>query len=148
MSDQVFIFGALVIGTALAVVTTLLILRAAGLIKKAPAGAPPPLLNPLRARVPDLKLLPEAEQHRIARAAMRHPIVWGPVVALLLAFGWFALANTGGVLDLIESSTRMAGLVGVALAAVALVWGFAARNRVARDMVRRHLAARPGAKRE
>lgn len=76
MSDQVFIFGALVIGTALAVVTTLLILRAAGLIKKAPAGAPPPLLNPLLARVPDLKLLPEAEQHRIARAAMRHPIVW------------------------------------------------------------------------
>lgn len=136
--DQAFIFVLIVIGALIAVGLTLIIARAFGLAKRAPMNATSTALTQLRQRIPEMNRLPDAEQQRIARAAATHPLVLGPAVAILALFVWVAIGNNA-LLDLINSSWRIAGFIGVVLLAAILVSGFFLREFVAKRMVRRAL---------
>jgi type III secretory pathway component EscS len=131
LSDQLFEFAVLLAGTLVAVVITLMIASAAGWIKLKPnAGA-------LEARTPELRSLPGDERQRIARRATRHPLVWGILLAAIASLVWLAVANAW-IIDLINSSWRVAAVIGIVVMVVLVKALFLVQDQIVRRQIRRY----------
>jgi hypothetical protein len=131
LSDQLFEAAVLLAGILVAVVITLMIASAMGWIKLKPnAGA-------LAARAPELSGLPGDEQQRIVRRATRHPLVWGILLAAIASLVWLAVANPWTI-DLINSSWKLAAVLGIVVMAALVKALFVVQDQIVRRQIHRY----------
>lgn len=117
---QVYVFTMIAVGTVMAVLVTLLIAKVLGLAK---TGDPLTRRNEAVQRfgksLPGFSDLSQSDQQRIAKRAIRHPVVIAYAMVILAGFIWLALGYPP-LLDAINAHWRYAAIIGIALLAVIL----------------------------
>jgi hypothetical protein len=140
-SDQVYVVGIVAAGSIIAALLTYAILRMMGVVKwgqsstgLAVAGA----LPRLQRKIPEMANLPVAAQNQIALASVRHPVVICFAVGVLLGFIWLAIAMPA-VLDAINTGSKPAGVIGMAVLGVIIFGMRFLGDRMARWKVKQYL---------
>jgi hypothetical protein len=131
MTDQVVTFLIVAVGAVVASVLAVAVLVLSGRAKIGGAAR----LPEFQRRVPELATLPEDAQIRIVNSAVMLPLL--PAVIAILAFLWYALANTW-VIDAINGAGRSAGISAVVLLAVILIPALKLQTTIIRWKIRRY----------
>lgn len=141
---QLYIFVMLAVGTVAAVLLTLLVVKAVGLANaRDPQAGRREMVQRFGRSLPGFADLPASDQERIATRTMRHPLVLAYAAVILAGFIWLSLSNAA-LLDAINSSWRVAALIGIAVLAVIIFGMKWLQGLIARRMVARVRADRSG----